>query len=220
MTTAPTDNLFDPAQIRCAGGLSIEHRSICTNRAKMTTSATGAVRKPRRDVPSDEPNAKRHTAALEADALRRAVPDDLEELTRLEKTCFEPWRQDSRRSIRLSLSNHRHEIWVVPSLENGRLAAAIFLRMGRASVRTYSIAVDPSRQGRGLGDFLMRLAWRRASAHGISRLTLEADAARPSLLAWYEKLGFERQRLLEDFYERGRHAWRMVADSTGKPPPG
>jgi ribosomal protein S18 acetylase RimI-like enzyme len=145
---------------------------------------------------------------------RRAGGGDVEELARLERSCFEPWRQDSRDVIRRSVASARQEVWVVPAdAAGGRLTGALFLRFpvpGR--MRVYSVAVDASCRGEGLGQRLMAWAEERARAREIRRLTLEADAANPGLLAWYERLGFRKTAFLADFYDPGRGAWRMERD--------
>ena len=149
--------------------------------------------------------------------LRRAMLSDLEELMRLETTCFEDWRQDSRRVIRESLTNPRHEVWVVSDADGGGLTACLTLRLRMPRVRIYSIATDPQRQGSGLGRELMEFSRARARELGANALSLEADAARDSLTAWYERLGFRKTIFLSDFYAPGRHAWRMTAQLTGEP---
>jgi len=149
--------------------------------------------------------------------LRRAMLSDLAELMRLETICFEDWRQDSRRVIRGSLSNPRHEVWVVPNPEGDGLTACLYLRLRMPRVRIYSIATDPQRQGAGLGRELMEFSRTLALELGANTLSLEADAARDTLTAWYERLGFRKTVFLSDFYAPGRHAWRMTAQLTGEP---
>ena len=149
--------------------------------------------------------------------IRRAHPADLGELLRLEGTCFEDWRQDSRRVIRGSLANERHEVWVVADPVEPRLRAALYLRIRSQFLWVYSLATDPEFQGAGLGRMLMDVARSRAAQLGLTELRLEADAARDSLLSWYERQGFQRTALLTDFYAPGRHAWRMSAPLTAEP---
>jgi ribosomal protein S18 acetylase RimI-like enzyme len=149
--------------------------------------------------------------------LRLAQTTDLGELLRLETTSFEDWRQDSRRVIRGSLANPRHEVWVLPDPEGARLLASLYLRHRPGYLWVYSIATDPAARGAGLGGTLMELAKSRSIATGKPEMRLEADAARESLLDWYQRLGFHRTALLHDFYAPGRHAWRMSAALTSAP---
>lgn len=150
--------------------------------------------------------------------LRRAGLSDLDELLRLEQECFEAWRRDSRRMIRESLRNSRHEVWVLPDVDvPGRVAASLVLRWLPGCLRVYSLATDPSHQGSGIGHRLMAFAKLRAEQAGVRQIRLEADAQRTDLLAWYERQGYARTLLLHDFYEPGRDAWRMIARLAGPP---
>ena len=176
----------------------------------MKSTAAAAVRGSRGGLRSDEAQA---VAKAPVAHLRRAVAADLDELLRLEEVCFEDWRRDTRRMIRESLRNPRHEVWVQPDADAapGRLAATLVLRWHQNALRIYSLATDPARQGSGLGRLLMDFARRRAEESGVRTMRLEADADRRNLLEWYERLGFTRETLLKDFYEPGRDAWRMIA---------
>lgn len=142
--------------------------------------------------------------------LRAAHAGDLPELIRLEKSCFEDWRQDSRRVIRESLRAPRREIWILTAGNDVTIMAALFLRLGRSSLRVYSLATDPAHQGSGLGAFLMQHALARARALDVALLHLEADAGMAHLLSWYESLGYAKTTLLNDFYGPGHHAWQMT----------
>lgn len=52
-------------------------------------------------------------------------------------------------------------------------------------------AVDPGRQGKGIGDRLLSEAERYAAARwGVPELFLTVIAQRPELIAWYERRGF------------------------------
>lgn len=180
----------------------------------MKSSAAEAVREPR----DASRRLSSHSVGL-GWGLRRAETSDLEELMRLEAICFEEWRRDSRRMIRDSLRNPRHEVWVCPEVESGgeRLTATLVLRWLPGALRVYSLATDPERQGSGMGRFLMDFARRRAEESGVRAMRLEADAGRKGLLGWYERLGFTRETLLKDFYAPGRDAWRMIAKLADAP---
>ncbi len=119
-------------------------------------------------------------------------------------------------TIRRSLANPRHEVWVAE--QNGvagELAGALFLRRKGRTLRLHSLAVHPDRQGGGIGRRLLDIAFRRVAETGADRMVLEADASRPQLVAWYERHGFRKLRRLPGYYGEGRDAWRLECRPSG-----
>lgn len=71
-------------------------------------------------------------------------------------------------------------------------------RDGRVWLGTF--AVDPQRQGRGIGDRLLAEAERYAASRwGVSDVFLLVIAQRPELIAWYERRGFAMTGETEPF---------------------
>jgi GNAT superfamily N-acetyltransferase len=64
------------------------------------------------------------------------------------------------------------------------------LREGEAGIRM--LAVDPARQGRGIGRALTEWCLERARAAGRTRLVLHTGAFMPAAVHLYEAMGFER----------------------------
>jgi GNAT superfamily N-acetyltransferase len=62
--------------------------------------------------------------------------------------------------------------------------------LGAPSAIVESVAVDPSRQGDGLGRAMMDHALQIARAHGCYKLALSSNVRRAQAHAFYEKLGF------------------------------
>ena len=120
--------------------------------------------------------------------LNREVEDDWSEVEALYDLCFAPGRE--------ALSSYRLRDGVRPisSLShvvrdiNGILAAAIRywpVIVGDAySLLLGPIAVHPTRQGEGLGGYLMRESLAVALAQGWSRVMLVGDAP------YYKRFGF------------------------------
>jgi ribosomal protein S18 acetylase RimI-like enzyme len=65
------------------------------------------------------------------------------------------------------------------------------LAEGEAGVRM--LAVDPSRQGQGIGRALTQACLERARAAGRTRLVLHTGAWMPGAIRLYEKMGFVRK---------------------------
>lgn len=126
----------------------------------------------------------------------------------LEALCFEEARRDSLGILRRSLRHPRHEVWLFGASGEDPVAALVLRPVG-ATMRLHSLAVHPGARGLGLGNGLLDFARARALATGHRRLTLEADAERPELSAWYERRGFRRSRRLPDYYGKGHDAWRL-----------
>jgi [ribosomal protein S18]-alanine N-acetyltransferase len=141
--------------------------------------------------------------------LRLATLSDLPNLLLLEFECFEADRRDTRSTIRRSLVNGQHETWVESCSGETHFGVAIFLRKVRNTLRIYSLSTLPDLRGKGWGNHLLGFAEERARARSCSHLSLEADASMPLLIEWYERKGFRRVRFLENYYDFGRHAWRM-----------
>jgi ribosomal protein S18 acetylase RimI-like enzyme len=127
----------------------------------------------------------------------------------LERDCFDADRRDTRSTVRNSIVNHKHEIWVESAFPDQRIGVAVFLRRVRATLRIYSLSTHPDLRGQGWGNHLLRFAKERARTAGCRQLSLEADASLPALVDWYERNGFHRVKLLESYYDTNRHAWRM-----------
>jgi ribosomal protein S18 acetylase RimI-like enzyme len=64
------------------------------------------------------------------------------------------------------------------------------LRDGEAGIRM--LAVDPARQGRGIGRALTEWCLERARTAGRVRLVLHTGAFMPAAVHLYERMGFER----------------------------
>ena len=129
----------------------------------------------------------------------------------LERACFPPTRQSSEQSIRNSIGSENQYVVIaessdpVPTL----VGSAIFIAYKQV-LRLYTIAVSEANRGQGIGELLVRKAFETAKTAGFVRLSLEAEKGDERLIRWYRKFGFEVREELQDYYEPGFHALRMV----------
>lgn len=65
-----------------------------------------------------------------------------------------------------------------------------------------TLAVDPRRQGQGVGQAMLLDAIQRLRAEGIRRIELYAESDNTQALRFYQKLGFVHEGTLRDFYKR------------------
>jgi ribosomal-protein-alanine N-acetyltransferase len=79
---------------------------------------------------------------------------------------------------------------------------------GRAEL--VSVAVDPRLRGKGIASALMDSTLRRLRRRGIARFGLCVKVTNHPAIAFYERYGFTRSRIVRRYYEDGADAWRMV----------
>lgn len=65
-----------------------------------------------------------------------------------------------------------------------------------------TLAVDPARHGQGIGRAMIGDALERFRADGIRRVELYAESDNEQALSFYQRLGFEIEGTLRDFYKR------------------
>jgi ribosomal protein S18 acetylase RimI-like enzyme len=82
-----------------------------------------------------------------------------------------------------------------------QLAAPATQRVAPASYTILSIAVDPTRQGLGVGKILMQQSEARAHELGYAQMDLTVDPANEQAIRFYEGLGW--RRLLDNGVWRG-----------------
>ena len=86
------------------------------------------------------------------------------------------------------------------------LGAVLPLESNSHVVEIRGLAVDPARQGRGLGGLLLDAAGREASARGARKLSLRVLAVNTAARRLYEAYGFEVEGVLrEEFLIEGRY---------------
>ena len=159
--------------------------------------------------------------------LAEETPEDWWEVEALLDLCFAPGRE--------ALSSYRLRDGVAPvgplcltlRDEAGILAAAIRfwpVQIGPdAALLLGPVAVHPTRQGEGLGAFLIHESLARARALGWARVMLVGDAP------YYGRFGFQKlqyvtmppptnpDRVLG--FDLSAHGWRGVAGQVTKAPP-
>jgi [ribosomal protein S18]-alanine N-acetyltransferase len=72
-----------------------------------------------------------------------------------------------------------------------------------------SVAVDPTRRGKGIATALMASTVRRLRRRGVGRFHLMVKATNRAAIRFYEGYGFHKTRTVRRYYEDGRDGWRM-----------
>jgi len=147
--------------------------------------------------------------------VRGATRDDLAPALELEQVCFDSFRLNKRQ---LSyLQRCPNAAFVVAEVDGKVVGSAIGLtrqhRRGTVSGRLYSLAVDPTLRGRGIGRNLLRHMLDALSARGARKVYLEVDASNQPAIALYERAGFESIGKLDDYYGPGHHGLHMMHEA-------
>ena len=146
-------------------------------------------------------------------SIRTASKSDVDALEAVEIACFDAERRSSRQSLIRSVTSDKQRVGLaVTTSPEGReqVIGAAVLFLYAKSIRLYSIGTLPAYRGCGAGEALLKWAFGQTEALDLKRLSLEADANNPVLLAWYQAQGFTVEDSLPDYYAEGNHAVRMV----------
>lgn len=152
----------------------------------------------------------KHAAPAQTITVRRATRDDLTAIEAIERGCF---ASDGDAFSRRQLA------YLVEKAQGGCLVAcnsqqiigytALLTRRTARNVRIYSIAVDVSARGAGVGHTLISAAIDFARSKGFHAVTLEVRTDNRAALALYLRAGFTVGRLLHNYYHDGADGRRM-----------
>lgn len=119
-------------------------------------------------------------------AIRPMTEEDLGEVLRIERLSFpQPWSREAyRREMAQPFS-----VYVVAEDEEGMAGyAGMWVILDEAHVTT--LAVDPSKRGRGVGSRLLEHLEEEARRRGAATMLLEVRPSNRPALALYERRGF------------------------------
>ncbi len=143
--------------------------------------------------------------------IRPARESDLDALVALEVASFRTDRM-TRAGFRRVLRGDANAAMLVHDTPGASVtgAALLLFRRNSRAARLYSIAVDRSERGRGLGAKLLAACEKVARSRGCDEMRLEvAEANRPAR-ALYEGHGYVRIRHLPGYYHDGTDGLRYA----------
>ena len=82
---------------------------------------------------------------------------------------------------------------------DGAILGCVYLEPKEKHLYLSTLAVGPATQGRGVGRQLLATAEDYARQHGCTRIAISVLSARPELVAWYERHGYQRTGQHEAF---------------------
>ena len=141
-------------------------------------------------------------------SFRVATLDDLPELVALEQHCFTTDRL-SPRSFQWMISRAHAQLLVAE--KSGHLLgyALVLFHRGTSLARLYSLAIATPARGLGLGKQLLARIEACAVAHDCAYLRLEVRTDNPGAIALYERSGYRRFALINDYYADHTDALRL-----------
>ncbi len=148
-----------------------------------------------------------NSSALPTLRIRRAVADDLDALVALEQRSFNQDRL-SRAQYRRHLDSDSAQILVARSTPVLLGAAVLFFRRRSRIARLYSLAIDTTARGRGLGKAMLEACEQVARRRHCNRVRLEVRDDNAAAIALYERGGFTRLEPLRGYYDDGSDGWR------------
>lgn len=166
------------------------------------------------DLPEEDPEedpAEGPTGVVVAATVRPACLADAHALYGLELRCF-PGDRMNLRQYRFHLRSPRARLLVAEAGGNPVGGATILLRSSSRRARLYSIMVDPSARGLGLGRLLLDRAEQVAREAGAISLHLEVRQDNRPAIALYEHMGYRCIGHRPRYYHDGADAWRYRRD--------
>jgi ribosomal-protein-alanine acetyltransferase len=139
--------------------------------------------------------------------IRPAVRADLTALVALENTTFATDRL-TRRNFQWMLSKANSALLVATLDERLVGYILVLFHDGTSLARIYSIALDPSARGRGIGDALVEAAEQAALAEDCAYVRLEVRPDNAPAIRLYERHGYRKFGRYRDYYEDHADALR------------
>ena len=138
--------------------------------------------------------------------IRPATSNDLTALAQIQKAAFEAYvskigKAPAPMVVNLSAQLESFPVFVAET-EAG-IAGYLILDDARDPPLLDTVAVDPARQGQGVGGALIAHMEERLRAEGRRRYVLYTNAKMTETLALYRRRGYtETRHVIEDGYER------------------
>jgi ribosomal protein S18 acetylase RimI-like enzyme len=127
--------------------------------------------------------------------IRPARDSDADAIAALVGRAYAKWVDVIGRSPKPMLVDYReaisrHAVFVIDAADRSGLAAVLDLAPESRAMLIENIAVDPSRQGQGLGRRLMAFAEAEARRRSLAEIRLYTNERMVENIAFYKRLGY------------------------------
>ncbi|SPE33117.1 SSU ribosomal protein S18P alanine acetyltransferase [Candidatus Sulfopaludibacter sp. SbA6] len=139
-------------------------------------------------------------------SVRKLRPSDLDRILEIEHASFGKDAYD--RNLFAEFFHKCGDLFLVAETGSGVCGYIVTCIRGNGPpcgtntrAELVSVAVHPDHRGRGAASALMDSTLRRLRLRGVVRLGLMVRAANRKALAFYEKYGFQKVRIVRGYYE-------------------
>ena len=132
--------------------------------------------------------------------FRKAIIKDLSHLLAIEEKCFKTDRL-SKRSFTSFIKNPKDDLIVVQVGEKIVGYGIVLYKKGSSLARLYSIAIDPSQKGKGLGKKLLAVLEESAVKKKAAFMRLEVASKNTAAKSLYMSQGYYQFNVKKDYYE-------------------
>jgi len=145
--------------------------------------------------------------------IRLMAEEDVDSVVKIEQQLFsKPWtKQDFINSM-----SDMHNIYVVAENEKQEIIGYCGIWGVLDEGQITNVAVRNEDQGKGIGFEMLTELLRIGENEGLHQYTLEVRVSNARAIALYEKLGFEKEGIRKNFYEKPREdgiiMWLREAD--------
>ncbi len=141
--------------------------------------------------------------------IRLALPGDAQSIAAFSRDYIEYGLAWSWNRSRILRAIHDTATNVAVFHERGCVVGFGIMQYGETTAHLCLLGVQPTLQGRGLGEALLSWLERSAITAGIECVKVEARADNPRAIAFYEKRGFRVQARVPGYYCRRIDAVRL-----------
>ena len=153
-------------------------------------------------------------------SVRKLRPSDMDRILEIEHASFGKDAYD--RNLFAEFFHNCGDLFLVSETARGVCGYMLTCTRGRESdtrAELVSVAVDPAHRGRGAATALMDSTLRRLRLRGVARLSLMVRVTNRQALAFYEKYGFHKVRIVRGYYEDKADGFLMAKDLDAEKPP-
>lgn len=138
--------------------------------------------------------------------LRDFEDDDLYEVVRLANDALD---ESYNGGLFLQLADLYPEGFIVAEEDDEIVGFVLGVVQRAYEARILVLAVDEEHRGRGIGSELVERFFARYEDRGVEKVNLEVRVSNEGAIRFYEDLGFDRKKVLSEYYADDEDAYLM-----------